>query len=65
MAAAVTHRGGVKLVLQWASSDVVNFYTGSIRWELTKGSPCGGEVQTAVHNVGAVASCFGAGVSKL
>jgi hypothetical protein len=31
----------------------------------SKGSPGGGEVQTAAHDVGAVASCFGAGMSKL
>jgi hypothetical protein len=31
----------------------------------SKGSPGSGQVQTAAHDVGAVASCFGAGMSKL
>jgi hypothetical protein len=32
MAAAATHRGGLKMVLQWVSSDMVNFYMGGARW---------------------------------
>jgi hypothetical protein len=32
MATAMTHWGGLKTMVQWASSDVVNFYMGNARW---------------------------------
>jgi hypothetical protein len=45
---------------------VVNFYTGDVRLgNSLKGSLSSSEVQTAAHDIGAVALRFSAGVSKL